>query len=443
LRHQTLIRPHDPIPERREPNRPLAGRTWAAAATALAPLLPWHLRARARRQKEIAARLPERQGIDPTPRPPGRLVWMHAASVGETMSILPVLPGLTPHATVLLTTGTVTAARLLDQRLPNLCEPGRVLQRFAPLDVPAWADRFLDHWQPDVAVFVESELWPNQLHACRARAIPLMLLNARMSAGSFATWRRLPGFARHVLEGFTTVWARGEEDATRFRILGAPRVEIAGDLKFAAPPLPCDPTALAGLRRDLAGRPIWVAASTHPGEEAAIAALHPRIAARHPGLLTIIVPRHPERGAALAATLRCPARTAGAPPPPQGIWLADTLGELGLWYRLAPVVFVGRSLFPPGGGQNPLEPARLGGAIAVGPHTGNFAEHVALLRGEDAARDVADPAALGDFVATMLARPEDARAMGARATRLAARFQELPAQAAATILGQMIRAGGV
>lgn len=418
----------------------LCAQAWAATATAIAPALTPHLRARARSGKEDPARLGERKGLDTTPRPPGRLIWLHAASVGETVSILPVLTELAGHARVLVTTGTVTSADLLARRLAELGLSGPVFHRFAPLDVPAWSARFLDHWRPDAAVFVESELWPNQLRACRRRHIPMMLLNARLSAGSFRAWRLVPGFARMVLGTFSAIWARGEEDAERFRALGVTGVATEGDLKFAAPPLPFDPDALARLRAVVAGRPVWLAASTHPGEEAAIAALHPALAQRHPGLTTIIVPRHPERGAALAAELGASRRSAGMPPAP-GVWLADTLGEMGLWYRLAPIAFVGRSLLPPGGGQNPIEPARLGCAIAVGPHTGNFQEHMALLHAAGAVRQVADPAALADFVSAMLADPGAARAMGGRAAKVAEGHADLPRRAAERILALTGAAG--
>ena len=420
---------------------PLSGQAWAGAARILAPALSWQLRRRARRGKEIADRLPERKGIDSTPRPDGPLVWMHAASVGEAQSVLPVLAWLIPHISVLLTTGTVTSATLLAQRLPQIDLERRVLHRFAPLDVPPWIARFLDHWRPDAAVFVESELWPNQLEACRRRAIPLMLLNARISTGSFNAWRRLPRFARHVISAFEIVWARGTEDADRFRALGSTQVRMVGDLKFAAPPLPVDEAELDRMRAALASRPVWVAASTHAGEEEAIAAIHAVIAQRHPGVLTIIVPRHPERGPALAADLGLPRRSAGDPPPAGGAWLADTLGELGLWYRLAPVVFVGRSLFPPGGGQNPLEPARLGCAIAVGPHIGNFIEHGTLLRQTDAVREVDSADALARFVIEMLDHPAAAAAMGQRAAAVAARYEDLPQQAAQAILALTARRG--
>ncbi|MFL5254225.1 MAG: 3-deoxy-D-manno-octulosonic acid transferase [Rhodopila sp.] len=407
---------------------------WAVAATLLAPALRLHLRRRAATGREVATRLDERRGIDPTPRPPGPLIWMHAASVGETVSILPVLEALRGRVTVLLTTGTATSQALLDQRIPELGLAGHVLHRFAPLDVPAWISSFLSHWRPDVACFVESELWPNQLAACQARGIPLMLVNARMSDRSFGHWRRFPSLARHLLGAFDHIQARGAEDAERLRALGARSVDAPGDLKFAAPALPVDPAEHAPLATLLANRPVWLAASTHPGEETLVAAAHGIVAATHPGLLTIIAPRHPERGAELAAALQAPRRAAGEGPPRDGIWIADTLGELGLWYRLAPIAFVGRSLIAPGGGQNPLEPARLGCAIAVGPYTGNFTRHVALLRQAGGLMEVADAEGLAGFVAAMLDDPALRAQLGERAAASAQRHADLPDRTAETLL---------
>lgn len=406
---------------------------WSATATLIAPALAWHLKSRADRGKEIAARLPERFGTDPTPRPCGTLVWLHAASVGEAMSVLPVLPALAPHAHVLMTTGTVTSAELLARRLPDLVPSGRAFHRFAPLDVPSWVAQFLDHWRPNAAVFVESELWPNQLRACRRRGIPMMLLNGRLSDASFRNWRRVPSFARELLGCFSLIWARGEEDAARFNALCSSSAATRGDLKFAAPPLPCDERELRMMRERLADRPVWLAASTHAGEEAAIVALHRSLAERHPGLLTIIVPRHPDRGATLSEELRIPRRAAGAGPD-GGLWLADTLGEMGLWYRLARVVFVGRSLFPPGGGQNPIEPARLGRAVIVGAHFGNFTEHVTVLRDADAIRCVQTPEELSVVVSSLLDDAAGTEAMGKRAQAVADRHADLPRLAAEAIL---------
>lgn len=398
----------------------LARLIWAGAATLVAPGLRILLWIRVARGKELRGRLRERRGIEPMPRPEGRVLWLHAASVGETTSILPVLPRLlqdTNDLTVLFTTGTVTAASLLAQRLAADGQD-RVLHRFVPLDVPAWAARFLDHWRPDAGAFVESELWPNLLGAAVARDIPLMLCNARMSARSFARWQRTPGFAREILGAFRRIQPRSEEDAGHLRRLGAAALSPPADLKFAAAPLPVDDAELARLAASLRDRPLWLAASTHPGEEAAALAVHHALAPRHPGLLTIIAPRHPERGTAIAAEappLTVRRRSQGEAPPNEGIWIADTLGEMGLLYRLARIVFVGRSLIPPGGGQNPLEPARLGCAMVAGPYTANFAEHVALLRQADALAVVTDATTLAGFVAAKLADPAAAHAMGCRA----------------------------
>lgn len=415
--------------------------TWHWAATALAPVLPLYLRRRARRGKEDPARLAERFGAGAA-RPPGPLLWLHAASVGETLSILPLIEALgaaAPGLSFLVTTGTLTSATLLGRRLP----PGlasRVSHRFVPLDVPAWVARFLDGWRPDAAVFVESELWPNLIAAADRRGIPLALVNGRMSAASGRWWRRAPGLARKVLAPFRLVLAQTEGDAARFRAAGAP-AQCWGNLKYAAPPLPADGAELARLRALLAGRPVWLAASTHPGEEAIAFAAHPRIAAAHPGLLTIIVPRHPERGAAIAAqagALRVARRAAGQDPDPAiEVLVADTLGELGLFYRLATLAFIGGSLVPHGG-QNPLEPARLGCPVLLGPHAWNFEEIVGCL---DAAGGLsrldpgADPAAaLAEAVAGMLTNADRGRAQAEAAAGVAAEEAGLPERIAAALL---------
>jgi 3-deoxy-D-manno-octulosonic-acid transferase len=353
--------------------------------------------------------------------------------------VLAALGERAPELTVLLTTGTVTSAQLLARRLEAGLE-ARVLHRFVPLDVPAWAARFLDHWRPDAAVFVESELWPNLLLACRRRAVPVMLLNARMSPRSFAGWRRMPGLARAVLGCLSAVRAQSDADADRLRALGARQVSVPGDLKFAAPPLPVDVAELERSRILLAGRPVWLAASTHPGEEALIFSVHRTLAATRPGLLTILVPRHPERGTAIAAAaeeIAVRRRAAGELPPEQGVLLADTLGELGLWYRLSGIAFVGRSLVAPGGGQNPLEPARLGCAVAVGPHTGNFTASVKALEAAGALTRVADAAGLATWVAAMLDDPTRRMAAGEAGVTAAGRYADLPMRTAEALLDLM------
>ncbi|MFC0411036.1 3-deoxy-D-manno-octulosonic acid transferase [Roseomonas elaeocarpi] len=359
-----------------------AGLAWAVLATATAPLWRLHLRRRLRQGKELPGRLPERWGEDAA-RPPGTLLWLHAASVGESLSLLPLLEQLLPARPdlhFLVTTGTVTSARLLLERLPPALRP-RVIHRFVPLDVPRWAARFLRNWRPDAGVFVESELWPNLLRATRRAGLPMVLVNARLSEGSARGWRWAPGLAREALGAFRAVLTQGEEDARRFRALGAGTVVVAGNLKYAAEALPADPEALRRLRDALGDRPVLLAASTHPGEEAIVAAAHARLRERLPRLLTVIAPRHPERGEELARALPgTPRRSAGVlPAPGDGLFLADTLGELGLFYRVAGAALVGRSLLPPGGGQNPLEPARLGCPVILGPHMGNFRDITAAL----------------------------------------------------------------
>ena len=406
----------------------MIGALWDGVARLLAPGLRLMLRRRVARGKEDPARLAERFGVaaDEAARPAGKLMWLHAASVGEMLSVLPLIAAMPEDWQVLLTSGTVTSAQLAAQRIGQMGLAGRVRHRFVPLDVPGWVARFLDHWRPDLAIFVESELWPNMLAACRRRGIALALVNGRMSAKSFATWRRVQGFARAVLGGFDLIAAQSGEDAARFAELSGRGVEAWGNLKEAAAPLPVDAAELARLRAVLAGRPVWLAAQTHPGEEAQIAACHARLVAEWPNLLTIVVPRHPERGAELAALpgplLGAPRRHLGeGPPDGAGIWIADTLGELGLFYRLGELCFLGNSLVPKavgkGGGHNPLEPARLGVAIATGPLTGNFNEAMAQLRAADAVAEVADAAALAAWVAGLL-RDGEARAR-ARARVLA------------------------
>jgi 3-deoxy-D-manno-octulosonic-acid transferase len=402
---------------------------YAGLTTLAAPALRVMLMRRARKGKEDPARLAERRGIASAPRPPGRVLWLHAASVGESVSVLPVLSALPADLSVVMTTGTLTSARMLAERLPQLGLGGRVHHQFVPLDVPLWGARFLDHWRPDAAAFVESEIWPNLLAGCVARGIPVALVNGRLSAGSHAMWRRVPAIARRVFAAFTVLQAQSPAVAERLQLLTGREVDCPGNLKFAAPPLPADCTELTRLRALLDGRPVWLAASTNPGEEEIAAGVHEALAARYPSLLTIIVPRHPERGASIAGAIQgipVARRSLGQDPPATGgIFVADTLGELGLFYRLVGHAFVGRSLVPLGG-QNPLEPARLGCAVAVGPHVFNFIEPVAVLEAAGGLTRVADQAALAAWVASMIDDPPRRRAMGEAARAAASHSEALP-----------------
>lgn len=407
----------------------LSALAWHAGASVLAPGAARVLRRRAAQGKEVPARLSERRGIDAQPRPPGRLVWIHAASVGEATSVLPLLDHLAGTA-VLMTTGTVTSAQLVATRAPG------VIHRFAPWDVPRWVGRFLDHWRPDAAAFVESELWPNTLAACVRRGVRLMLLNARLSARSARGWSWAPGLAGRMLGAFEHIHAQSPGDAARLVALGARDVQADGDLKFAAPPLPAAPADLAALRDLVAGRPAWLAASTHDGEEAAVREAARALAARHPRLLTIVAPRHPARGEAAATALGgAPLRSRGqGPDASHPFYVADTMGELGLFYRVAPVVLMGKTLLPPGGGQNPLEPARLGCALAAGPHMGNFAAAAAMLAGAGAMATVADAGALAAWVDRMLSDPAARHEAGQAALHVARADEDLPRRLAVELL---------
>ena len=415
---------------------------WAMLASLLAPLLPFYLRRRVAKGKEIAERLAERQGHGAA-RPAGRLIWCHAASNGETLSLLPLIAAMArqdPALHFLVTTGTVTSARLLEQRLTPDLGP-RVRHRFLPLDVPGWVARFLDGWLPDLAVIVESEIWPNMLAAVGKRGVPLALVNARMSAQSARGWGWVRGFAHGLLGRFGLILAQTEADAARFAELAERDVPCWGNLKYAAPPLPADPTEHARLKAAWAGRPVWLAASTHPGEDEIILAAHRLLVARHPGLLTVIVPRHPPRGpdiAALAGDLPVARRAAGQEAGPGvAVYVADTLGELGLFYRLAAVALIGGSLVPHGG-QNPLEAARLHCPILIGPHHFNFSEIIARLRAAKALREPPDgpgaAAVLAENIAASLTDRAAAQAMADAAARLAQDQAGLPERIATALL---------
>ena len=339
-----------------------------------AQLLRRHLASRVISGKEEAARLGERFGIAGLARPSGRLGWLHGASVGEMQSLLPLIAALArrePDLHFLVTTGTVTSARLLAQR-----QPARVLHQYLPLDRRAWVGRFLDHWRPDFALWVESEFWPNLLHGAAARGVPMALVNGRLSQRSLARWRWGGSLIGPLVVGFAVVLAQDETQAKRLAALGAKAPQALGNLKFAASPLPADEGALAALRQQTSSRDVWLAASTHPGEEAIIAAAHRTLAARRPRLLTIIAPRHAERGEAIAAELRAMGFVLGRRSQNEvideatQIYLVDTLGELGLFYRLAPVVFVAGTYRWQG--HNPIEPALLARAVVSGPRVANF-----------------------------------------------------------------------
>ncbi|HEX5508196.1 MAG TPA: 3-deoxy-D-manno-octulosonic acid transferase [Pseudolabrys sp.] len=378
-------------------------RLLSAAATPLAPLL---LARRLSRGKEQRARMAERRGESSIARPSGSLIWVHGASVGELTSALPLIERVRERRfNVLVTTGTVTSAGLAEQRLSR----GAVHQ-YVPLDSPRFVRRFIRHWQPDLALFVESDLWPNLMLEATGDGVPLILVNGRLSESSYRRWRHFPRTIANLLQRFDLCLARTTTDGARYEELGAPRVVTTGNLKLDVPAPPTDSDVLASLQKVIAGRPVVAAASTHPGEEQIVIEAHKYLRARFPGLLTIIAPRHPERGPGIADL----AKSAGVTPALRSrrerperatnIYIADTMGELGLIYRLSPIVFIGGSLVPHGG-QNPIEAAKLGAAILHGPHVGNFAEIYAALDTANGARPIRSGKELAESIAAWLSDP--------------------------------------
>ncbi len=400
---------------------PLSLRLYGAGMALAEPLGPWLLRRRARRGKEDPARLAERTGKASRSRPPGPLVWIHAVSIGESLSHLPLVERFRrerPDLSLLVTSGTRTSAELLARRLPE-----GVIHQFAPVDGPGAARRFLDHWRPELAIFVESELWPNLLRAAHRRGTRLVLLGARISARSVSGWSRAPAAARAMLCLFDLIYIQDLDTGAFIEAQGA-RVSGQLDLKRLAQPLPVDEAALTDLRARTAGRHVVVAASTHPSEEALIAEA---VDGLQPRPLLVVVPRHPERGEAIAGTLsrlgwRVARRSIGEGLGPDiDAYVADTLGELGLFYRLADLVLLGGSFDPGLGGHNPLEPARLGAPVISGPHHDAFAQVYAGLLEQDAVLIARDGAEITAACARLLADPASAAALGERACAFAER----------------------
>jgi 3-deoxy-D-manno-octulosonic-acid transferase len=385
---------------------PLALRAYQLGSALGTPIASQLLMRRQKRGKEHPERLRERLGQSSIARPKGPLVWVHGASVGEMLAAVPLIERLRAQDfAVLVTSGTVTSAALAEQRLPV-----GVVHQFIPLDAPRFVRRFFDHWRPGLALFVESDLWPNLICSCARRKTPMIIINGRLSERSFNRWRRIPSVIAALLSGFDLCLAQSASDAERYAKLGAPRVSATGNLKLDIPPLAADDAALRRLGEIIGRRPVVVAASTHAGEETAIIGAHRRLRTKFPTLLTIIVPRHPGRGETIAE----PAKAAGLavalrsrraqPMPDIGIYIADTLGELGLMYRLGSIVFMGGSLASHGG-QNPIEAVRLGAAIVHGPHVWNFADIYAALDAARGAQPVSDEETLAAQIGAWLTDP--------------------------------------
>ncbi|MGB5093527.1 MAG: 3-deoxy-D-manno-octulosonic acid transferase [Parvibaculum sp.] len=413
----------DRSPVRKTPE-PISLGLYRLATRAAAPFVPLLLRERLKRGKEDADRLGERIGKSALARPAGLLVWFHAASIGESLSILMLIEGLLDARSdlhILVTTGTLTSAKLMQERLP-----ARAFHQFVPLDHPDYCDRFIAHWHPDLAVWVESEFWPNLIIAAHARGIPLALINARLTEKSFKGWQKVPDFIGSLLRRFSLVLAQDGASAERLRKLGALNVLQKGNLKHDAHPLHVEPEACQAIGRVIGARPVWIATNTHEGEERIALETHRELVMRYPDLLTIIIPRHPVRGAAIAEEARQLALSTARRSLQEGIasttqvYVADTLGELGLFYSLACPVFIGGT-FAPMGGHNHFEAARFGCALLAGPSDFNFAESYHHFIREGAMRQMTSPALLASSIEALLADRDQLQHCGEIALRLSRR----------------------
>lgn len=385
----------------------------AAAYPLMGPYVAW----RASKGKEDKGRTRERYGFAGHERPEGPLIWVHAASVGETIAVVPLVQTILGYGVnIVLTTGTVTSARVVRERLGD-----SVIHQYVPLDLKPAVSRFLDHWNPDLAIIAESEIWPMTILELGARNVPQVLVNGRMSDRSFASWKKRTSLAEALFENLAHVVAQSETDGERFRALGARPVTVSGNLKVDTLPPPVDEKTLQAVRRQIGKRPTWAAVSTHEGEEKIAAEIHAALRKRHPGLLTIVVPRHPPRADELAEQmrsmgLRLVRRSSGEPVAADtDILLGDTIGEMGLYLRLTEIAFVGRSLTG-AGGQNPLEPAMLDTAILSGKNVQNFRDSYKNLLERGGVKLVRDRNMLAGAVNYLLLNEEARRNMIAAAS---------------------------
>ncbi|MRG56235.1 3-deoxy-D-manno-octulosonic acid transferase [Phyllobacterium sp. SYP-B3895] len=383
---------------------------WIGAATF--PIVGAYVAFRASKGKEERGRQGERYGVASVARPSGPLIWVHAASVGETSAVTPLVEAIVDmDIHVVLTTGTVTSAKMVQERLGD-----RVIHQYVPLDLKPAVDRFLTHWQPDLAIICESEIWPMTILELGTRRVPQVLVNGRLSDRSFASWHKRPSIAEALFENLAHVVAQSDIDGERFRALGARPVTVSGNLKVDTAVPPVNNTELAAMQRMIGTRKTWAAISTHQGEEEIVAQVHHMLKARHRDLLTIIVPRHPDRAPEIAEAIekmgmKVALRSkADQIEPDTDIYLGDTIGDMGLYLRLAEIAFVGRSLTAQGG-QNPLEPAMLKSAILSGRNVQNFRDSYQRLIKNGAAKLVRDKDMLAGAVNYLFNNPEERQVM--------------------------------
>jgi 3-deoxy-D-manno-octulosonic-acid transferase len=399
--------------------RPVLLSLYRALGRVLTPFLHLLFRHRSKNGKEIPGRKNERFGAPEKARPAGSLVWVHAASVGETISVLPLIEKLAADGhSVLLTSVTVTAAVLAEKRLPAGCR-----HQFTPFDTPACVSGFLDHWRPDLAMVVESEIWPCMFDEIHQRGIPFALLNGRMSESSCRNWTWAPRISGYIFACLDLVLAQSDADRDRFEKLGCRRVETPGNLKFDAAEPAADEASVAELRAQIGGRPVWMAALTHPGEDEIALSAHAALRKEFPDLLLLLVPRHPARADEIAALVEASGQqlarrseNAGITPE-TAVYLGDTLGEMGLFYRLAPVTFLGGS-FNEAGGHNPVEAVLLGSALLTGPKVANARAVYKDLWDENAGLRIMEPDDLAAAVAGLLKHPAARNEQADRAMEL-------------------------
>ncbi len=369
-----------------------------------------YIEKRKKKGKEDIKRFNERVGRPIKPRPEGKLIWMHGASVGESISMLPLIQRLLevyPNAHVMVTTGTLTSAEIMAKRLPE-----RAFHQYLPIENPVFATRFLKHWKPDVALWFESEFWPAMLSCIKRKNIPLILVNGRISNKSFKRWQQFDFIIKEILECFTLCLGQSDEDEYRLRVLGAKNTMCLGNLKYAGLPLPVDENKKQEIAEQITGRTVWLVSSTHDDEEFKIARFLKDLQKKVPNLLTFMAPRHPQRGSEIKQRLQkelglnVALRSANEKITEKtDVYVADTIGELGIWYDLIPLVFIGGSLIPHGG-QNFIEPSRSRDAVIVGPHMYNFADAMNRAKKADAVIQVNDVLELMETVENLLTHPD-------------------------------------
>ena len=383
---------------------------YKAIMTVALPLIELILLLRVKKNKEDFSRLNERRGISLTPRPDGKLIWLHASSVGESMAALSLINRLLEtekEGKVLVTTGTLTSAKLIAERLPD-----RAYHQFTPIDRPKFVKRFFKHWKPNLLLVMESEFWPIQIEAAKKFGIRIIAVNARLSKNSFSRWRTASFLGPTLFQSLDLVLATNKQQGDRFARLGAKNVIVCGNLKRSAPRLMVDSKIAQNLSEQIANRPVWVAASTHIGEDVPIMEVTRGLLGKFPNLLTIIVPRHPNRSKNIAQLAskndlkyRCRSQEKEISSETQ-LYIADTFGEMGLFFQLSDIVFIAGSLVPVGG-HNPIEPAHFNCAIIFGNLMSKNQEVADEMLANDAAIQVNDKLELFGTLKILFTDPEE------------------------------------